>query len=270
MFHNITFIGAGSMAEALIAGIIKAKIVAPTQITVTNRSDQRRLQALSQHYHVQTTLSTADAIAEADAIIFAMKPKDIKSALVEIKPLLKDTQLLISVLAGTPIALFIEQLQQDMPVIRTMPNTSATIGYGATAMSAGDFVTVEQLQKTKQLFQTVGEVSIVSEEQMHVVTAVSGSGPAYFYYFVEAMEKAAINNGLEQTTAKELIYQTILGAAKMLQQTGEDPEELRAKITSPNGTTQRGVETLASNHVAEAIEAAIIAAAKRSEELGKS
>ncbi|MFB1051689.1 pyrroline-5-carboxylate reductase [Paraliobacillus sp. JSM ZJ581] len=270
MLNEITFIGSGSMAEALIAGIIKAEMIAPAQIMVTNKSNQTRLQALAKRYHVKTTPSTEQAIANADAIIFAMKPKDIKSALAEIKPFLQPSQLVISILAGIPISLFTKQLQQDNPVIRTMPNTSATIGYGATAMTSGEFVTTDQLEQTKQLFETVGKVSIVSEDQMHVVTAVSGSGPAYFYYIVEAMEKAAIKNGLEKHIAKELIYQTILGAAEMLQKTGEEPSELRKNITSPNGTTQSGIEALIDHKVEESIEAAICEAMKRSKELGES
>lgn len=269
MFKKIAFVGAGSMAEALIAGMIKAKMLAPDQITVTNKSNQAKLQALSQKHQVKTTPYTEEAIVNADAVIFAMKPKDIILALIEVKPYLQPSQLIISILAGTPIALFTEQLQQDNPVIRTMPNTSATIGYGATAMSAGEFVTSDQLEQTKQLFETVGKVSIVEEKQMHVVTAVSGSGPAYFYYIVEAMEKAATKNGLEADVAKSLIYQTILGAAEMLQQTDLDPSELRKNITSPNGTTQSGIEALMDHQVEEGIESAISAAMKRSNELGE-
>ncbi|CQR45782.1 Pyrroline-5-carboxylate reductase [Paraliobacillus sp. PM-2] len=270
MLNKIAFIGAGSMAEALIAGMIKAKMLTPDQITVTNKSNQARLKELLMKYKVRTTSSTEKAVVGADAVIFAIKPKDITHALTEIKPFLQPSQLLISILAGTPIALFTEKLQQDNPVIRAMPNTSATIGYGATAMTAGKFVTADQLEQTKQLFETVGNVSIVNEEQMHVVTAVSGSGPAYFYYIVEAMETAAIKNGLESDVAKDLIYQTILGAAEMLQQTDLEPYELRKNITSPNGTTQSGIEALMDHEVDKGIEATILAALKRSKELGES
>ncbi|WP_079710045.1 pyrroline-5-carboxylate reductase [Paraliobacillus ryukyuensis] len=269
MFKKIVFLGAGAMAEALIAGIVKANIVKPEQIVVTNKSNQARLQALASNYQVQTTQSIEQAVTDADAVVFAMKPKDIQTALAEVRPHLTESQVLISVLAGTPITVFHDTLTMNVPIIRTMPNTSSTIGYGATAITVGEHVTEQQLEQTKKLFETVGTVTVVEEDDMHVVTALSGSGPAYFYYMVEAMQEVAAKKGLEATKAKELIYQTILGVAEMLQQTEETPTQLRKNITSPNGVTQRAVEALYDHHLPETIEAAIEAAIKRSKELGK-
>lgn len=269
MFKKITFIGAGSMAEALIAGIVKSEVLKPNQIHVTNRSNQSRLQVLNQLYAIQSTSDTEAAVADADAIFLAMKPKDVAGALAEIKPFLTKDQVIISILAGTQTKFIADQLGMDISVIRAMPNTSATIGYGATGLTKGTFVTEEQIKLASTLFETVGTVTIVAEEQMHTVTAVAGSGPAYFYYIVEAMEEAAQSGGLNQADAKELIYQTILGAAQMLKQTNEDPALLRRKITSPGGTTERGIKTLADHKVNKAIEAAVYQASNRSKELGE-
>ncbi|WP_117167973.1 pyrroline-5-carboxylate reductase [Paraliobacillus sediminis] len=269
MFNKIAFIGAGSMAEALIAGIIKSKVLESTQIVVTNRANEVRLKDLSNLYNVQTTHEIKSAVESADAIFLAMKPKDVSGALAEIKPFLSDEQVIISVLAGIPSQFITENLGLNLSVIRAMPNTSATIGYSATALTGGSFVRQEQMNLVTELFETVGTVTIVEEEQMHVVTAISGSGPAYFYYIVEAMEKAAQDGGLDQQHAKELINQTILGAAQMLQQAEEDPVTLRKRITSPGGTTESGIKALDKHEVNKAFEAAVKQAAQRSEELGK-
>lgn len=269
MFNKIAFIGAGSMAEALIAGIIKSKVLESTQIVVTNRANEVRLKDLSNLYNVQTTQDTKEAVESADAIFLAMKPKDVSKALAEIKAFLSDEQVIISVLAGIPTTFITEQLGWNLSVIRAMPNTSATIGYSATALTGGEFVREEQMNLVAELFETVGTVTIVDEEQMHVVTAISGSGPAYFYYVVEAMEEAAQKGGLNERDAKELINQTILGAAQMLQQGIEGPAALRQRITSPGGTTESGINALAKHRVKEGFEAAVKQAAQRSEELGE-
>ncbi|GGM43220.1 pyrroline-5-carboxylate reductase [Paraliobacillus quinghaiensis] len=269
MFKKIAFVGAGSMAEALIAGIVKSGVLEPNQIYVTNRSNQTRLQELTQLYAIQSTSDTETAISGAEAIFLAMKPKDVVGALAEIKPFVSKDKVIISILAGTETKFIADQLGMDLSVIRAMPNTSATIGYGATGLTKGAFVTEEQIQLARTLFETVGTVTIVDEEQMHTVTAVAGSGPAYFYYIVEAMEEAAKKGGLNQVDAKELIYQTILGAAEMLKQTDDEPALLRKKITSPGGTTERGIKTLEEHSVKEAIEAAVYQASNRSKELGE-
>ncbi|WP_112179053.1 MULTISPECIES: pyrroline-5-carboxylate reductase [Paraliobacillus] len=270
MFNKIAFIGAGSMAEALVAGIIKSKVLESTQIVVTNRSNELRLKDLSNLYNVLTTQDTKVAVESADAIFLAMKPKDVSKALAEIKPFLSDEQVIISVLAGTSTQLITEKLGLNLSVIRAMPNTSATIGYGATALTGGSFVRQEQLDLATELFETVGTVTIIDDEdKMHVVTAISGSGPAYFYYIVEAMEKAAQDGGLDQQHAKELIHQTILGVAHMLEQTDESPATLRQRITSPGGTTESGLKALDKHEVNKAFEAAVKEATQRSEELGK-
>lgn len=270
MFNKIAFIGAGSMAEALIAGIIKSKVLESTQIVVTNRANEVRLKDLSNLYNVQTTLDTKIAVESADAIFLAMKPKDVSVALAEIKAFLSDEQVIISVLAGIPTQFITEELGLNLSVIRAMPNTSATIGYSATALTGGSFVRQEQMNLVTELFETVGTVTIIDdEEMMHVVTAISGSGPAYFYYVVEAMEEAAQKGGLDPQDAKDLIYQTILGAAQMLQQAEEDPATLRKRITSPGGTTESGIKALDKHEVNKAFEAAVKQAAERSEELGK-
>lgn len=148
-----------------------------------------------------------------------------------------------------------------------MPNTSATVRSSTTAIAKGSFVTEKDIDIVKKLFQAIGSVSIVKEEQMHAITALSGSGPAYIYYLAEALEKAAIKEGLDPETAHNLTVQTIIGAGQMLQNTPESTEQLRHKVTSPNGTTAAGIETLQEYNFAEAIEKCVQNAMKRSEKL---
>src|SRR5690625_4002513 len=147
----------------------------------------------------------------------------------------------MSVIAGVSTVQITEMIGKEMPVIRVMPNTSASIGYSATAITQGEFASQKDLVIAKELFEAIGTVNIVEEEKMHVVTGISGSGPAYIYYLVEAMEEAAIKQGLDQVTAKALITQTVIGAGMMLKTSELPVDVLRENVTSPNGTTEAGI-----------------------------
>ncbi|EIT87294.1 pyrroline-5-carboxylate reductase [Fictibacillus macauensis ZFHKF-1] len=263
MNEQITFIGAGAMAEALIAGLLK-KGLHPSQVTVTNRNNSLRLQTLQQRYGVRTAALTAEAVANATIVLLAVKPKDVGEALQMLAGILVKDTLVLSVVAGISTQHVNELLHGNTPIIRAMPNTSAQIGYSATGLALGSSATNEHLQRALALFQCIGTTTVVSEEQLHAVTGLAGSGPAYIYYVVEAMQQAATELALSAVDAKELIVQTLLGAAHMLQQSGDSPHVLRSKVTSPGGTTEAGITFLENACVGEAITQSIQAAAARS------
>jgi len=267
--NKIAFIGAGSMAEALISGMTKS-LYQSKQIIVTNRSNIDRLNYLRTTYHVHIEHDKRKAVEDADIVILAMKPKDVIEGINSIKDAVKDNQLIISVLAGVSTDSLVSLLGKNIAIIRAMPNTSATIGKSATALSLGRFANEAHLAVAKALFETVGVVAVVAEDDLHAVTGLSGSGPAYIYYFVEAMEKAAHEVGLNQKVAKDLIIQTIIGAAEMLKSSPKHPSTLRKEVTSPGGTTEAGLKVLENYRYQEAIVACIKQAAQRSTELGQS
>ncbi|MDD9267696.1 pyrroline-5-carboxylate reductase [Paenibacillus sp. GCM10023248] len=269
---KIAFVGAGSMSEAIIRGLVQTEVAQPHNVYVMNRSNQDRLAFLTSEYGIQATSDpqTKDKfLREADVVVLCMKPKDVVTAFAELKPLLNEKQLLVSVIAGLSIAKMETLLQTNMGIVRTMPNTSSTIGLGATGMSFSANVNDTFKQLATQMFEAVGIVSVVEEEKLEIVTGVSGSGPAYVYYFMEAMTKAAIEGGLTEEDARQLTLQTVLGAAHMVQKTQEDPAELRRKVTSPGGATQASIEELDRYQFTEAVSGAVFRSAARAKEMGE-
>lgn len=255
------------MAESIIAGIVKDELVLPEQIWVTNRSNANVLAHLHNKYGVNAVNDTASVVNDASIIIMAVKPKDIQTGIQTIAHDITENQLFISVLAGVPIAYMAEQLPIDMPIIRAMPNTSATVGQSATALAKKATVSNQHMLTAETLFTAIGSVAIVEEDELHAVTGISGSGPAYLYYLAEAFEEKALQLGLNQTVAKELIAQTFIGAADMLTQSGETAETLRHQVTSPGGTTEAGIHALQKHHFKEAAYACIDSAIEKSREL---
>ncbi len=266
---DIGFLGAGSMTEAMVEGMISQEFVNPQKLIILNRSNSQRLDELENKYSVQTTQNTEELLKRTNILVLAMKPMDASSALENIQPFITHDHLIISVLAGITTSYVEEVIGLRIPVVRAMPNTSAAIGFSATALSPGRFATKVHLSFAEKLFDTIGTVVHVGEEKLDAVTGVSGSGPAYFYYMVECMEKAAILNGIDEETARSLIIQTINGAAKMLSRTDQQASLLREQVTSPGGTTQAGLSILEEYRYDEAVSACITAAKRRSEELGK-
>lgn len=270
MFSKIAFIGAGSMAEAIIAGITKQEVLQNDRIFVTNKNNQERLIKIHKEFNVQCLYDKNEVIRGAEVVILSMKPSDVTEAVQTIKPFMRPNQLVISVVAGVSTKYISELLGEAFPVIRAMPNTSASIGYSATAIAKGDNATNEHILMAEPLFQAIGMTTIVDEQDMHIVTGISGSGPAYIYYLVEAMEQAAIDSGLDRSVAKSLITQTVIGAGKMLEQTNEQTKTLRKNITSPAGTTEAGIKALTKYNFQEAVIECVYSARDRSIELGKS
>lgn len=265
---KLVFVGAGSMAEAMISGIGASGLLPGEQLWITNRQDKKRLRMLEQKYGVKATYDYDALFSNADAVVLAMKPKDASRALEGIKSYLAEGMLVISVLAGVSITAIEAAAGKSLAVARAMPNTSAAIGKSATALAVNEHVS--ELQKTlvKELFNTIGLTAIVEETQLDAVTGLSGSGPAYIYYLVEAMEKSAAEIGLEKHTAKQLIIQTLLGAAEMLTNSDKEPAQLRSEVTSPGGTTEAGINILEQHGVQKAFISCIKEATAQSKKLG--
>ena len=268
---KLLFYGAGSMAEAIVRGLLSAGLAEPADITMVNRSNAARLAELRGRYGVGAAADEAErarAFREADVIFLCMKPKDAAEALRRLSPVLRDGQLLISVIAGLSISAIEQLVGRRLPIARTMPNTSSTIGLGATGISFNGEADAGTRELVLKMFRAVGMAAIVEEPLINAVTAVSGSGPAYLYYMMEAMIDAGVSLGLPEDTARALTVQTVLGAAKMVLETGEEPAELRRKVTSPGGTTQAAIETFEKLDFRGAVLQAMRRAAERAGEMG--
>ncbi|UQZ32360.1 pyrroline-5-carboxylate reductase [Paenibacillus sp. PK3_47] len=269
--HKIVFYGAGSMAEAIVRGMINRNVVDSGNIVMLNRSSSERLAELRSRYGVvgcNDPEQKNDHLRNAPVIVLAMKPKDAAEALRSLGPLLSPDQLVISVIAGLTIRTMQGLLGTPQPVVRTMPNTSSSIGLGATGIAFSKQVTEESRRTALNMFEAVGLTSVIDEERMETLTGISGSGPAYIYYMMEAMIAAGIRGGLSSQQSAELTVQTVLGAARMVQQTGEEPAALRKKVTSPNGSTQAAIEVLEKADFFESVIAAVNRCAERSREMG--
>ncbi|MBW4085347.1 pyrroline-5-carboxylate reductase [Paenibacillus sp. S150] len=269
--HKIVFYGAGSMAEAIVRGMIARSVVDSGNIVMLNRSSSERLGELRSRYGVLGSNDPEQKIEylrTAPVIVLAMKPKDAAEALRGLGPLLSAGQLVISVIAGMTIRTMQGLLGKPQPVVRTMPNTSSSIGLGATGVAYSKEVDEQGRRTVLNIFEAVGLTTVIDEERMETLTGISGSGPAYIYYMMEAMIAAGIRGGLAPGQSAELTVQTVLGAARMVQQTGEEPAALRKKVTSPNGSTQAALEVLEKGDFFETVIAAVNRCAERSREMG--
>ncbi|MYL21348.1 pyrroline-5-carboxylate reductase [Halobacillus litoralis] len=265
--QTIAFLGAGSMAEAMISGMVESENIPAEQIIVTNRSNQERLNHIQYKYGVRTVLKDELNFAEVDQFILAMKPKDIDAVLEDLKNKLNPDQVLVSVLAGISTSYMEDRLNDHQQVVRVMPNTSSMLRESATAVCPGQFADIENVEVTKSLLRSIGEVFVIEEEKMDVFTGIAGSGPAYFYYLMEHIEATGRAEGMDSETLREIGAQTLLGAAKMMLERDESPAELRENVTSPNGTTAAGLDALAASGGGQAISEAVRGAASRSKEL---
>lgn len=253
------------MGEAIVRGVIRAGVLMTDAIIVADPSPQRR-QALSAT-GVACVPDNAQA-AGCPRILLAVKPQVMAAVLEEIAPTVRGDALVISIAAGVQAALVDRLLGGRGRIVRVMPNTPLVAGAGVSAVAAGPRATQSDLQWTARLFSACGTTIAVAEELMDAVTAVSGSGPAYFFYLIEAMIAAGEAEGLARDVAASLATQTCAGAARLLAESGKTPEALRAAVTSPGGTTQRAIETMDAAGVKAALVQAIRNAAQRSRELG--
>ncbi|MCM3353687.1 pyrroline-5-carboxylate reductase [Bacillus halotolerans] len=263
---KIGFVGAGSMAEAMINGFLQSGITKPENIYITNRSNEERLNELKEMYGVRPCRDKSEFFTQTDIVVLAFKPKDAAESIDSICSYMKD-QLVISVLAGLTIETIQHYFGRKLAVIRVMPNTSAAIRKSATGFSVSAEASQDDITAATALLETIGDATLVEEQHLDAVTAIAGSGPAYLYRYIEAMEKAAQKVGLEEETAKKLILQTMAGATDMLRQSGKQPAQLRREITSPGGTTEAGLRALTEARFEEAIIHCIEETAKRSAEI---
>jgi pyrroline-5-carboxylate reductase len=269
MLHNkkVAFIGAGSMAEAMIAGFVLSERIPAENIIATNRSNEQRLAALEAKYGIKGLKLDHLPFDQIDIFILAMKPKDVDQALNHLKHRITSNQLILSVLAGITTTYLEQNLHDGQQVVRVMPNTSSAIGESATAISPGHNTAENHVYVTKELLECIGEVFQIDEKNMDIFTGLAGSGPAYFYYLMEHMEQQGAKAGFDLETTRQIIAQTIVGAAKMVQEQDDTPTVLREKVTSPNGTTAAGLQALDVNGGGKAIAKAVEFAAKRSKEI---
>lgn len=263
---RLAILGGGFMGGALAEGLIDSGWN-PGDIVIAELREARRT-FLVDHLHVPTTVDAVAAVEGAESVLFSVKPQDISAVLDNVAPAFSMDKLAISICAGVKTEAF-EAVLGKVPVIRSMPNTPAAIGQGATAIARGKYAHDEHLATALNILSTVGKVVVVKEGQMDAVTAVSGSGPAYVFYLAEVLINAAQREGLSKEQAYVLVYQTFVGASELLSHDPADPRELRARVTSPGGTTQAAVEYLQEHGWAEIFEGAVRRARERSEELGK-
>lgn len=265
---TIGFVGSGNMAEALIKGIITASIYKSENILVSDIR-QERLDFLAKEYHVQPVDKNADLAAKAETVVLSVKPQNMTEALESIKDAIKQETLVISIAAGIKVAP-IAAILGNIPIVRAMPNTPALIGQGATALFPNEKAK-PQLQKAVSLFCAAGKAVVLKNEHlMDTVTAVSGSGPAYFFLLMEEMINAAAHLGLPESMAKELVLQTAKGAGLLAieaHKSGETPASLRRKVTSAGGTTEAALKVFTTNNFHRLIENALTAARDRSRQL---
>ncbi len=264
MTQKVAVLGTGKIGEALLSGMIRAGW-APNDLVVTTRRAERA-EELNSRYGV-AAVSNSEAAKTADTLILAVKPQDMATLLDELAPHLAPDRLVISAAAGVPTSLFEQRLAEGVAVVRVMPNTPVLVDEGMSVISAGSHATEAHLVRTEEIFKPVGKTLRVPESQQDAATALSGSGPAYFYYLVEAMTDAGILLGLPRAQAHDLIVQAAIGAAIMLRDSGEHPVKLREAVTSPAGTTINAIRELENHGVRAALLAALEAARDRSREL---
>jgi pyrroline-5-carboxylate reductase len=262
--HTVAVIGAGKIGELVLAGLLRAGWPADRLMATARRPE--RATELAERYGIEV-VDNLTAVHRAEVIAITVKPQDAATLMAEIGPKVPSDKLVISLCAGLPTSFFGTRLADGTPVIRVMTNTPAVVDAAMTAISAGSHATAEHLALAEELFSPLGRTIRLPESQQDAVTALSGSGPAYFYYLVEAMTDAGILLGLPRRVAHDLIVQSAIGSAVMLRDSGEHPVKLREAVTSPAGTTIAAIRELERHAVRAALIAALEAARDRAREI---
>lgn len=264
--RTLGFLGFGNMGQAIYNGLLVAKTVRPGQVAVYDVDPQKLEKAAPE---TRRAGSPADLATRSELLILATKPQDLAAALDELAGMAKPDTLVVSIAAGISIGFIQQHLGESAHVARVMPNTPALVGAGAAGVAFSDTCTEADRAATTTIFEAIGIAETVPEEALDVVTALSGSGPAYFFYFVECLIAAASGLGLSEEQARRLAIQTALGAGRMLTEAGESPATLRERVTSKGGTTFAALESLRGNDFQGIVRSALEAAAARSRELGQ-
>ncbi|MGH2995011.1 MAG: pyrroline-5-carboxylate reductase [Gaiellaceae bacterium] len=268
MRRRLAVLGAGKAGEALIAGVLSSNWTTAEQIVATARH-QEHLDQLAERYGIATTLSNVEAVEGAAIIVVAVKPQDIEALLAEVGSAVSAEQTVLSIAAAIPTELIERQLGNRVPVVRAMPNTPVTVHEGMAGIAAGSHAEERHVAQAEEILGSVGRSVRVDEEYMDAITAVSGSGPAYFALLAESMIEAGILLGLSREVSTDLVVQTMLGTAKLLRDEKMHPVQLREMVTSPGGTTIAAIRELEQAGVRAAFLNAIQAAMERSKELAK-
>ncbi|MDI6736246.1 MAG: pyrroline-5-carboxylate reductase [bacterium] len=263
---KLVFVGAGNMAEALVRGILKVDLIGKENLLVTD-VNPKRLEFFDKALGVKGISDNKQAVLLSDIIILSVKPQMMANILGEISGVVQPGQKVISIAAGITTEFIESKLAKEIPVIRVMPNTPALIGHGMAGICAGKYAQDEDMELVGVIFEAVGKVVVVKEEQMDAVTALSGCGPAYIFTIVEVLTAAGISLGLPEEISLPLAIETVEGAAKMLKETNEGPSILRNKVTSPGGATMAALNVLEEKGFREIFIQAVTVAAKRSKEL---
>ena len=261
---KITFIGAGNMSEAIIAGALKQKVVAADAVTVSDPLEERR-KHMQQVYGIHTEEDNVRAVVHAEVVVLAVKPQIFPHVWGSLQSAISPSSLVVSIMAGVTSETI--AAGSDLRVVRVMPNTPSLVGRGASGIAQGALATELDMEITERLMQAVGVSVRVEEEQLHAVTALSGSGPAYLFYLMEAMMDSAKKLGLDEATARLLCIETVGGAADLLASSDDSPVDLRSRVTSKGGTTAAAIQTFNDKDLKEVVSAAMKSAFVRSKEL---
>lgn len=269
---SLAFLGAGSMGGSILRGVLASGIRIDGGITATNRTAEkaeafRGVAGVTSIALADRPDGNAEAVAGARIVLVGVKPAMVPDLLREIAPHLAADTIVVSVAAGVTLQTFADVLGADARVIRSMPNTPSTVRKGVTGLAAGTAATADDLALVRRLFETVGAVVEVPESQIDALSTISGSGPAYVYLLIEEFTKAAVGMGFEESDARLMVEQTFIGATALLEASGEDPAELRRRVTSPKGTTERAVAVLQDAHLDRTFADAAAAALVRAREL---
>jgi pyrroline-5-carboxylate reductase len=266
--YELGIIGAGNMAEAIARGVTRAGLFDPAQIIAADVSPERR-ELFSNQLNIRAVESNADAARDARTLLLSVKPQQMEAALAALGGALRPDVLVISIAAGTTTAFIERHLggRGGWRVVRAMPNTPMLVGDGMTALAAGANATPDDLRHARRIFESAGAVIEVAEDLIDAVTAVSGSGPAYFFYLAEHMIEAAVRMGLSPDDARLLVTRTARGASKMMAESRDIPQELRRKVTSPGGTTEAAIRHMESRQLPDVVKEAIFNAERRGKEL---
>lgn len=256
------------MAQAIACAVINAKLFKPEQLLAYDPAAERQ-QLFTEQLQIPMARDNAELAQRARTIILAVKPQQVPDVLDQLSAQLSPDHLVISIAAGISTSFIQQRLNKPIPVIRTMPNTPLMVNAGVTALCKGTEATDEHLAQASEIFAAAGQVVLLEEKLIDAVTAISGSGPAYFFYLAEAMIQAGLDLGIDKPTAAKLAAMTCFGAGKMMLQSSDPPEQLRAKVTSPGGTTAAAIDTLEALGAKQAWISAINAAQRRSRQLGK-
>ncbi|MBM4396753.1 MAG: pyrroline-5-carboxylate reductase [Deltaproteobacteria bacterium] len=264
---TIGVLGAGNMGEALIAGLVKASLVRPEQILASRRSEVA-LAWLRDQYGVRTTLDNRELVAASDLVVLAVKPQVMPSVLEETADRFRTGQVVISIAAGITTAMLESYVRNDIPVVRVMPNTPALVGEAVSPYCLGRHGSTDQALLASQIFSAVGMTVQIDEDLMDAVTALSGTGPAYLFYLLEGLIDAGVAMGLPEYVSRALVRQTAYGAAKLVVETPRSPRQLRAQVTSPQGTTHAAMTHLDREEFLATLRDAVFKARDRARELG--